>query len=111
MFFTVTPATLTAWHSCNCHHAHMYFAGFDVWLGNSRGSTFSRQHAFLSVASPAFWAFSFDEMARYDLPAMLAHIRAVTGVARVEYVGHSQVSRTAVFLSFCPTSPAKPPLS
>lgn len=39
--------------------------GFDVWLGNSRGSTYSRAHQRwrLPQDSEQFWKFSWDDMA------------------------------------------------
>ncbi len=38
----------------------------------------------------AFWRFSFDEMGRLDLPAMLEHVLASTGRSRVAAtVAHS----------------------
>ncbi|XP_051829829.1 gastric triacylglycerol lipase-like [Antechinus flavipes] len=64
-------------------------AGFDVWLGNSRGSTYSLKHAYLPIDSKEYWAFSFDEMARYDLPASIDYIVKKTG-QKIYYVGHSQ---------------------
>ncbi|XP_044516276.1 lipase member J-like [Gracilinanus agilis] len=64
-------------------------AGFDVWMGNSRGSTYSLKHATLSTNSTEYWAFSFDEMARYDLPASIDYIVKKTG-QKIYYVGHSQ---------------------
>ncbi|VDD74551.1 unnamed protein product [Mesocestoides corti] len=64
--------------------------GFDVWLGNSRGSTYSQRHAYLQPSDLAFWEFSWDEMAHYDLPAVINFIVGVTGVDKIFYVGHSQ---------------------
>ena len=67
-------------------------AGFDVWLGNVRGSTYSRQHLRLDPdIDRAYWEFSFDEMARNDLPATISTVLRVTGKSRLSYIGHSQV--------------------
>ncbi|XP_021392733.2 lipase member M [Lonchura striata] len=65
-------------------------AGYDVWLGNNRGSSWSRRHRSLSVASQQFWDFSFHEMAMYDLPAMVGFILTETQQEQLFYVGHSQ---------------------
>ena len=65
-------------------------AGFDVWIGNNRGSRYSRSHVNLTATDKAYWEFSFDEMARYDVPAFIALIRNVTGVEKIVYIGHSQ---------------------
>lgn len=69
----------------------LYDAGYDVWLGNSRGNKYSRAHISLDPdRDPRYWRFSFDEMGRYDVPAMLDHVIAVSGKRQVDYVGHSQ---------------------
>lgn len=65
-------------------------AGADVWLGNSRGSIYSMNHTRLSPRDDAFWDFSWDEMAKFDLPATINFVVSTTGVAQVYYVGHSQ---------------------
>ncbi|KAJ8315080.1 hypothetical protein KUTeg_007230, partial [Tegillarca granosa] len=65
-------------------------AGFDVWMGNSRGNTYSSRHVKYSPSSEKFWAFSWDEMAKYDIPAEINYILAITGQKELYYVGHSQ---------------------
>ncbi|XP_051838628.1 lysosomal acid lipase/cholesteryl ester hydrolase isoform X2 [Antechinus flavipes] len=74
-------------------------AGYDVWLGNSRGNTWSRRHKTLSVYQDKFWAFSFDEMATHDLPAVVDFILNKTGQEQIYYVGHSQ-GTTIAFVAF-----------
>uniref|UniRef100_A0A8D0C1X4 Lipase n=1 Tax=Salvator merianae TaxID=96440 RepID=A0A8D0C1X4_SALMN len=74
-------------------------AGYDVWLGNSRGNTWSRKHISLSPTSREFWAFSFDHMAKYDLPACIDFVVQKTGQEQVYYIGHSQ-GTTIAFIAF-----------
>lgn len=37
-----------------------------------------------------FFSFSFDEMAKYDLPACINYILKETNATQINYVGHSQ---------------------
>lgn len=74
-------------------------AGYDVWLGNSRGNTYARRNLYYSPNSAEFWAFSFDEMAKYDLPATIDLILKKTGQENLHYVGHSQ-GTTIGFIAF-----------
>jgi pimeloyl-ACP methyl ester carboxylesterase len=65
--------------------------GWDVWLGNNRGNKYSRNHARLNPdKSSEFWEYSFHEMGKYDLPAMIEFIRGKTGKEKISYIGHSQ---------------------
>jgi hypothetical protein len=44
--------------------------GFDVWLGNNRGTTFSRKHTSLDPNKDnKFWEFSFPELGDFDATA------------------------------------------
>jgi lysosomal acid lipase/cholesteryl ester hydrolase len=66
-------------------------AGFDVWLGNIRGNTFSRSHVrYNPDKDKEFWEFSFDEHSQIDLPAMVDHALSVSQQDSLYYVGHSQ---------------------
>ncbi|KAI4893564.1 hypothetical protein NFI96_021362, partial [Prochilodus magdalenae] len=74
-------------------------AGFDVWLGNSRGNTWSRKHVSLSPQQNQYWKFSRDEMAKKDLPAVINFITKTTKQEKIFYVGHSQ-GTTIAFMAF-----------
>ncbi|KAG8336164.1 hypothetical protein J6590_050364 [Homalodisca vitripennis] len=75
-----------------CYHRYtLADAGFDVWLGNARGNTYSRRHIKYDPDKDEneFWDFSWHEMGYYDLPASIDYILNVTGHERLFYIGHS----------------------
>ncbi|XP_034243537.1 lipase 3-like isoform X2 [Thrips palmi] len=63
--------------------------GYDVWLGNYRGGMYARRHANLTDQDAAFWDFSFDDIGRLDVPALLQEVVALSGHPTVAYIGHS----------------------
>ncbi|MFH4974800.1 hypothetical protein AB6A40_001509 [Gnathostoma spinigerum] len=65
-------------------------AGFDVWMGNARGNTYSRQHERYSVETRRFWSFTWDEISNFDLPAMIDYTLNVTSAPNLYYVGYSE---------------------
>lgn len=73
-------------------------AGYDVWLGNARGSRYSRHHASKHPAVDEFWDYSNDDIAQHDLPAMIDYILKVTGQNKLDYIGHSQGNTNAFAL-------------
>ncbi|CAG4947991.1 unnamed protein product [Colias eurytheme] len=78
-------------------------AGFEVWLGNSRGSRYSRRHVSKHPAQADFWKFSIDEIAQHDLPAMIDYVLRTSEEDKVFYVGHSQ--GTTAFFALASTRP------
>ncbi|KAL7057513.1 hypothetical protein AAHC03_017182 [Spirometra sp. Aus1] len=69
--------------------------GYDVWMGNSRGNTYSQFHRTLDLKNEQFWQFSWDNMAHNDLPATIEFVLNQTGKDKLFYVGHSQGSQIA----------------
>jgi gastric triacylglycerol lipase len=64
--------------------------GYEVWLGNNRGNGISMRHKTLDPKKNKFWEFSFDQMAKYDLPANINFVLKTSGAATLTYIGHSQ---------------------
>ncbi|KAJ8978312.1 hypothetical protein NQ317_008184, partial [Molorchus minor] len=63
--------------------------GYDVWLGNARGNTYSKAHISIPVESAKYWNFSWHEMGTRDLPAELYYISNITGKpAPVAYMAY-----------------------
>ncbi|XP_062703828.1 lipase 1-like [Aedes albopictus] len=64
--------------------------GFDVWLGNNRGTTYSKKHETLDLKSRAYWRFSFHELGLYDLSAIVDYVLKHTRRKKLQYLAHSQ---------------------
>jgi hypothetical protein len=66
--------------------------GFDVWFGNNRGNRYGRNHTTLNpdVDGEAFWTFTWDEMAKYDVPALINFVTSFTNTSSLSWVGHSE---------------------
>lgn len=66
-------------------------------MGNVRGNRFSRQHETLDPdTDEAFWHFSWQHHAAYDLPASLEYVAHATGQATFPYIGYSQGTTIAL---------------
>jgi pimeloyl-ACP methyl ester carboxylesterase len=82
--------------------------GYDVWMANARGNTYSEKHKYLATDSEKYWDFSFHEIGKYDLPAEIDYILNTTGHKSLNYFGHSQGgSSILVLLSTNPSYNSK----
>ncbi|XP_019872678.1 lipase 3 [Aethina tumida] len=65
--------------------------GYEVWLPNCRGNFHSRKHVTLDPDNnKTYWHFSWHEIGKYDLPAMIDYILETTNKSQIIYGGHSQ---------------------
>lgn len=50
--------------------------GYDVWLGNNRGSLYSRKNTHLDPVKDyvKFFDYSFYELGKYDAPAQIDYV-------------------------------------
>ncbi|RDX74414.1 Triacylglycerol lipase 2, partial [Mucuna pruriens] len=62
--------------------------GYDVWLANTRGTQYSSGHKSLNPNDMAYWDWSWDELASYDLPAFVQYVYNYTG-QKLHYAAHS----------------------
>ena len=73
-------------------------AGYDVWMGNNRGTIYSKAHMYLDPAERAFWEYYQLDMGEKDVPAFMDFIFEKTGHSSISYVGHSQ-GTTQLFMA------------
>ncbi|GAA6022115.1 hypothetical protein JCM10207_000767 [Rhodosporidiobolus poonsookiae] len=66
---------------------------YQVYLGNNRG-VFDMGHSWLKRSDPRFWDYNIKELALYDLPALVDHVRRDTGYDKIAFIGHSQGNAT-----------------
>ena len=66
-------------------------AGYDVWLGNSRGTRFSNEHAFYEIDTDDYWNFEWSQMGLYDLDSIITLILSTADeFEKLNYIGYSQ---------------------
>lgn len=71
--------------------------GFDVWLANTRGNCYSKEHMYYKYGEKRYWDFSWHEVGIYDIPAMVNFILKRTGSSQLIHVGHS-MGNTAFYV-------------
>lgn len=79
----------------NISHSLIYLLadeGYDIWLPNIRGGTFSFEHIIYDSAelNSEYWDFTFHEIVLFDLPANINYVLEYTKKEKLNYIGHSQ---------------------
>ncbi|KAF2352725.1 AB-hydrolase lipase domain [Trinorchestia longiramus] len=79
-------------------------SGYDVWLGNFRGSRSGLNHTHLNADTDRFfWNFSMDEIAQYDYPALINSVLEHTGQQKLFFFSYS-ASTLPFFMAGSPTA-------
>ncbi|KAL1479430.1 hypothetical protein MTO96_051844 [Rhipicephalus appendiculatus] len=77
--------------------------GYDVWAVNTREVAFRSYSKIISQTDKKYWQWSFDEIGRYDVAAVIDHVLSSTNSTRVSLLGFSQgVASSLVLLSTRP---------
>lgn len=89
--FTQSSDQLHAPHLSDALAFELANQGYDVWMSNSRGSTYSLNHTHYDYQTDwRFWDFSVHEIGLFDLPATIDYILGKRQRSSLAYVGHSQ---------------------
>lgn len=85
-------------------------AGFDVWLNSQRGSIYSREHEYLDIGNKnthakhikdqvdKYWYFTFNEIGKYEYPALCKFVMEVTGQSKLSFIANS-MGFTSLYVS------------
>ena len=65
--------------------------GYDIWIGNNRGTMYSWDHETIdSAVDDDYWMWTWAEMGLYDDTANITMIKKQTGLDKIFYLGYSQ---------------------
>jgi pimeloyl-ACP methyl ester carboxylesterase len=72
-------------------HLQLVDQGYDVWVGNSRGTEYSSGHENVAVEADQdlYWDFTLDDL-HLDDKANIERIKQITGEDKIAYIGYSQ---------------------
>ena len=72
-------------------HLLLVDEGYDIWIGNNRGTMYSWDHETLSSKDDnEYWMWTWADMGLYDDVANITMIKEQTGLDKIFYLGYSQ---------------------
>jgi pimeloyl-ACP methyl ester carboxylesterase len=74
-------------------------AGYDVWLGNLRGTAYTLKHKTMTGEMDQFWKYSMDELGRIDVTTMIDYIIDKTGHPKI-FLGSTEFSAIPSLIAF-----------
>lgn len=75
-------ADMTQWVLNDENKANAFIlarAGYDVWMGNNRGTRYSKGHLTLSRKDKAYWDYYQEDMGLKDVPSFIDFVLDKTG--------------------------------
>ncbi|CAG9840555.1 unnamed protein product [Diabrotica balteata] len=63
--------------------------GYDLWIPNFRGTTYSKKHVNKNISQKEYWNYSVHEIGIYDVAAIVEYVANFTERKDISYIGHS----------------------
>ncbi|XP_063923395.1 lysosomal acid lipase/cholesteryl ester hydrolase-like [Zophobas morio] len=102
-----TSSQIYLWQGNHSFAVTLWRNGFDVWLANHRGTSYSNRHINITTSDFNYWNFGAHEMALYDVSAELRHISEKTNNSKIIFIGHSLGSGVGLMYASLQSEEAK----
>ncbi|KAK9874924.1 hypothetical protein WA026_005739 [Henosepilachna vigintioctopunctata] len=70
--------------------------GYEVWMGNFRGSKYSNTNVKYTVDDYAYWNFGFHEQGVYDIKSQIDLIKKITNKNDIVFIGYSMAGTSSL---------------
>ncbi|RZC42363.1 Abhydro lipase domain containing protein, partial [Asbolus verrucosus] len=84
-----TYSHIYVWQGNNSLALVLWHNGYDVWLANHRGTSYSDKHVNMTSSDYRYWDFSFHEIGLYDVSSEVKFIREKSNGMKIIFMGHS----------------------
>ncbi|XP_045468983.1 lysosomal acid lipase/cholesteryl ester hydrolase-like [Harmonia axyridis] len=70
--------------------------GYEIWLGNMRGSKYSNTHEKYTTSDFEFWDWSFHEQGVYDISSQLDVVKKITNRSDIIFISYSMGGTSSI---------------